>query len=58
MSVQLPPEAMGGAIGTLVYTVVTLLCSVLLFFLAWIHERFSCEYLPLPTCLCKTVRLS
>jgi len=44
MAVQLPPEVQGTAAAVLVYTFICLLCSIVLFAVAWVHQdKFSCE---------------
>lgn len=45
MSAQYPAEALGSAIGVLIYSSVSLICCILSLWLVSVHaERTSCEF--------------
>jgi len=47
MALQVPDEALGAAVGVLIYSIVCLCCSLCLLHLSWVHgDRFGCESAP------------
>lgn len=40
---QLPEEAIGDVVVALLFAAIALLCMIIMLWLTWRHERFSCE---------------
>jgi len=46
MAPQLPPEAVGAAVGVLIYSLICLASGLFLLWLVWVHdERKSCKHI-------------